>query len=219
MVDTRRLISFSNMLVLVLAGALLLPTIGHAQEQSMTDRLRTQLRMTTQQLQSLQLEQAQTQAARATAEAQRDAALANVAQLEARLKRAQGSAKTLQTQKDVVQSQVRESRQQTAEVKQAYEELLVVARNTQTELTNLQVNLAERDSSLARCVAKNEHMYEVGKEMLRELEQVSTGSVLKLRQPFAANGRVMFEEMAQMYGDKLYSGQVHARDASEVVGQ
>lgn len=55
--------------------------------------------------------------------------------------------------------------------------------------------------------------------MLASLEEVSTGSVLQLRQPFAASGRVKFEEMAQVYGDKLYGGQVGARDAADTSAQ
>lgn len=219
MKEIRRPMSPSWLLALLLGSGLLLPSLVHAQEQSMEDRLRTQLRMTTQQLQALQSEQAQMQAARTSAEAQRDTALETIKQLEAQLQRAQGNAETLQSQKEAVQAQVRESRQQTGEVKQAYDELLVAARNTEAQRASLEASLAERESALAMCVAKNEQMYEIGKDMLGEFEQVSTGTLLKLRQPFAANARVKFEEMAQIYGDQLYSGQVQARDTSDVDAQ
>lgn len=207
------------LLALLLGSGLLLPTLGQAQEQSMEERLRTQLRMTTQQLQQLQSQQAQMQAASSNAEAQRDAALANVKQLEAQLQKALGQTETLQTQKQAVQAQVRESRQQTGEVKQAYDELMVVARTKETERAALQVSLSERDTELAACSVKNQQLYEVGKDMLASLEQVSTGSVLQLRQPFAASGRVKFEEMAQIYGDKLYGGQAGTRDAADASAQ
>lgn len=207
------------LLTLVLSSGLLLPALGQAQEQSMEERLRTQLRMTTQQLQQLQSEQAQMQAASINAEAQRDAALANVKQLEAQLQKARGQSETLQKQKETVQAQVRESRQQTGEVQQAYDELVMVARNTEAERVALQASLNERDTELASCTVKNQQLFEVGKEMLASLEEVSTGKILQLRQPFAASGRVKFEEMAQIHGDKLYGGRVDARNASGVSAQ
>jgi len=219
MKEIRRPMSPSWLLALLLGSGLLLPSLGHAQEQSMEERLRTQLRMTTQQLQQLQSEQAQMQAASINAEAQRDAALANVKQLEAQLQKARGQSETLQKQKETVQAQVRESRQQTGEVQQAYDELVMVARNTEAERVALQASLNERDTELASCTVKNQQLFEVGKEMLASLEEVSTGKVLQLRQPFAASGRVKFEEMAQIHGDKLYGGQVDARNASGVSAQ
>ncbi|MDI7110769.1 DNA repair protein, partial [Pseudomonas aeruginosa] len=59
-----------------------------AYADSLEERLRTQLRSTTQQLQALQTEQAQATAAKAALESQRDAALAQVKQLSAELARA-----------------------------------------------------------------------------------------------------------------------------------
>ncbi|WP_090272654.1 hypothetical protein [Halopseudomonas litoralis] len=207
------------LLALLMGSGLLLPSLGQAQEQSMEERLRTQLRMTTQQLQQLQSEQAQMQTASINAEAQRDTALENVKKLEAQLQKAQGQTETLQTQKQAIQAQVRESRQQTGEVQQAYDELLVVARTKEAERAALQASLNKRDTELASCTVKNQQLFEIGKDMLASLEEVSTGSVLQLRQPFAASGRVKFEEMAQVYGDKLYGGQVGARDAADTSAQ
>lgn len=62
---------FAAAVALCAAG---LSLAGGAQAESMEERLRAQLRSTTQQLQQLQSEQAQVNAAKAAAEAQRDAA-------------------------------------------------------------------------------------------------------------------------------------------------
>jgi len=203
----------TGILAVLLSVGLLL-SASHVQAQSMEERLRTQLRMTSQQLQALQSEQAQMQAARASAEAQRDGALENIKRLEVKLKRAQGKAEELVSQKDTIQTQVNESRKQVGAIKQVYDDLLVVSRNTESERASLQARLVERDQALGACITKNEQMYEVGKDMLEALEQVSTVNLLKLRQPFASTGRVKFEEMVQVFGDKLYSKQILARDPS-----
>lgn len=203
----------TGILVVLLSVGLLL-SASHVQAQSMEERLRTQLRMTSQQLQALQSEQAQMQAARASAEAQRDGALENIKRLEVELKRAQGKAEELVSQKDTIQTQVNESRKQAGAIKQVYDDLLVVSRNTESERASLQARLLERDQALGACITKNEQMYEVGKDMLEALEQVSTVNLLRLRQPFASTGRVKFEEMVQVFGDKLYSKQILARDPS-----
>lgn len=205
--------AFKVFIVLLSAG-LLLPAIANAQKSSMEDRLRTQLQMTARQLQTLQAEQAQMQAARISAEAQRDTALNNIKQLEAELQRVQGKADTLISQKRKTQEQASESRQQADAIKRIYDDLLVLAQSREAERVALQESLTESNQALTTCAAKNDQMYTVGKEMLSAFEQVSTGSVLRFRQPFASIGRVKFEEMTQVFGDKLYSEQIRARDLS-----
>ncbi|MCY1561968.1 hypothetical protein D9M68_992960 [compost metagenome] len=51
----------------------------------------------------------------------------------------------------------------------------------------------------------------MGQEVLRAYETVDLGSVLASRQPFAAQSRVKFEQIAQQYGDKLYEGKFDVR--------
>ncbi|MEI2415518.1 DNA repair protein [Orrella sp. JC864] len=186
-----------------------------AHGQSMEERLRTQLRATTQQLQQLQSEQAQTNAARAAAEAQRDAAQKELEQLRAQLGKAQGQAEQLAQQQDAVlasaNSQIAAAHTQLGKFKDAYDELLAMARAREAERVQLGASLKERDEQLQTCMAKNEELYAAGKEVLAAYESFSTADLIALRQPFSQKARVMFDEKAQAYGDKLYDGKYDPR--------
>ncbi len=189
-----------------------------AQAESMEERLRAQLRTTTQQLSQLQGEQAQVNAAKAAAEAQRDAALKELEALRGQLAQARGQADKLAGQQDAVvesaQAQVAASQAQLGKFKGAYDELLTLARAKETERQSLAMNLAQRDEEVKVCVARNREMYEAGKEILNAYERISTGDILALKQPFAGKARVKFEEQAQAYGDKLYDAQVPRSQAA-----
>ncbi len=50
--------------------------------------------------------------------------------------------------------------------------------------------------------------------MLQAYQGLSTGSLIKIRQPFATSERVKFDEIAQSYGDRLYENQAAARAAA-----
>ncbi|SHI25289.1 DNA repair protein [Pollutimonas bauzanensis] len=198
--------------------ALAAPGLVQAQNQSMEERLRTQLRNTTQQLQSLQSQQAQVNAAKAAAEAQRDAAQKEIEQLRAQLNTAKGQAVKLAEQQNAVEqgarAQVAASIAQRDQFKGAYDELLALARTTEADRATLKKTLAQRDAEVTMCTAKNRELYNAGKEILAAYESFSTGDMLKIRQPFAGGARVKFEEQAQLYGDKLYGGQFDPRQAA-----
>lgn len=191
---------------------------AQAQSQSMEDRLRSQLRSTTQQLQSVQSQQAQLAAAKTAAETQLAAAQKELEQLRGQLGKAQSHAVKLEESQDAVReaarSQVQASHAQVGKFKTAYDELLGLARTKEAERAQLQKLLAERSEELKVCQAKNHEMYAAGKDILNAYESFSNGGVFKLRQPFAAGSRVTFEEQAQAYGDKLYGAQVEARAVS-----
>src|SRR3546814_8375506 len=85
---------------------------------------------------------------------------------------------------------------------------------TETNRASLQQTLAQRDTELTMCTAKTRELYDAGKEILTAYERFSSGDLLKIRQPFAGGARVKFEEHAQLYGDKLYSGQFDPRQAA-----
>jgi uncharacterized protein YhaN len=191
---------------------------GAAQAQktpSIEDRLREQLRSTTQQLQSLQSEQAQANAAKTSAEQQRDAALAQVKELQGQLSKAAGAANALADQQDKVQaaarSQVEQADAQLGKYKQAYDDLLKLARGKEAERQKTQASLTERDEQLAMCTDRNKQMYSAGQDILKAYEGISTGDIMKIRQPFAQGARVKFEEAAQAYGDKLYNSKYDPR--------
>jgi len=189
-----------------------------ASAEGMEERLRTQLRSTTQQLQALQSEQAQAGAARIAAENQTKAAQAQIKQLEAELAKAKGLSEQLAGQQQNLQSQAQAfavaSNEQLGKFKKAYDDLLVMAKAKEAERARLQVQLNERDTQVQQCSVKNQQMYGVAKEILAAYEKIDVAEVMKIRQPFAGSARVKFEEMAQTFGDNLYKNQFDAAHAS-----
>ncbi|MEB0048378.1 MULTISPECIES: DNA repair protein [unclassified Pseudomonas] len=189
-----------------------------ASAEGMEERLRTQLRTTTQQLQALQSQQAQASAAQLAAQGEAKAAQAQIQQLNAELAKARGVAEQLAGQHDRLQNQAQAqaaaSSEQVGKFKKAYEELLVMARAKEAERSTLQAQLAERDTHLQQCSAKNQQMYGVAKEILAAYEKIDVGDVMKIRQPFAGSARVKFEELAQGMGDELYKTQYDTPQAA-----
>ncbi|KTC43606.1 DNA repair protein [Pseudomonas sp. ABAC61] len=189
-----------------------------AAAEGMEERLRTQLRSTTQQLQALQSEQAQAGAARVAAENAAKEAQAQVKQLTAELARARGVAEQLAGQQQNLQSQAQAqasaNSEQLGKFKKAYDELLVLARGKEAERTRLQAQLSERDTQVQQCAVKNQQMYGIAKEILSAYEKIDVAEVVKIRQPFAGSARVKFEELAQGFGDDLYQTQFDAPRAA-----
>lgn len=197
---------------LALGLALLASSGAHA--EGMEERLRTQLRSTTQQLQALQSEQAQAAAARSAAESQLSTAQAQIKRLEAELAKARQQNEQLAGQQAALhkaaQAQVASSNEQVGKFKQAYEELLTRARGVEAARVQLTGDLAARDEQLQQCTTRNHEMYQVAREVLDAYERIDVADVVKLRQPFASRARVKFEELAQSYGDRLYDTQFDA---------
>jgi chromosome segregation ATPase len=195
---------------------LLIATGAHA--EGMEERLRTQLRSTTQQLQALQSQQAQASAAQLAAQNEAKAAQAQIKQLSAELAKAKGVAEQLAGQQQSLhsqaQAQVAASAEQTGKFKKAYDELLVLARAKETERSKLQAQLTERDTQVQQCSVKNQQMYGVAKQILTAYENIDVAEVMKIRQPFAGSARVKFDELAQGFGDDLYKTQFDAPQAA-----
>ena len=189
-----------------------------ANGEGMEERLRTQLRSTTQQLQALQSQQAQASAAQLAAQNEAKAAQAQIKQLTAELAKAKGVAEQLTGQQQSLhsqaQAQVAASAEQTGKFKIAYDELLVLARGKEAERSKLQAQLAERDTQVQQCSAKNQQMYGVAKQILTAYENIDVAEVMKIRQPFAGSARVKFDELAQGFGDALYKTQFDAPQAA-----
>ena len=193
--------------------------IAHgAQAEGMEERLRTQLRSTTQQLQALQSQQAQASAAQLAAQNEAKAAQAQIKQLTAELAKAKGLAEQLAGQQqnlhNQAQAQVAASSEQVGKFKKAYDELLVMARAKEAERSKLQAQLAERDTQVQQCSVKNQQMYGVAKQILSAYENIDVAEVMKIRQPFAGSARVKFDELAQGFGDELYKTQFDAPQAA-----
>ena len=189
-----------------------------AHAEGMEERLRTQLRSTTQQLQTLQSQQAQASAAQLAAQNEAKAAQAQIKQLTAELAKAKGLAEQLAGQQqnlhNQAQAQVAASSEQVGKFKKAYDELLVMARAKEAERSKLQAQLAERDTQVQQCSVKNQQMYGVAKQILTAYENIDVAEVMKIRQPFAGSARVKFDELAQGFGDELYKTQFDAPQAA-----
>ncbi|MGE1173261.1 DNA repair protein [Pseudomonas sp. BW7P1] len=189
-----------------------------ASAEGMEERLRTQLRSTTQQLQTLQSQQAQASAAQLAAQNEAKAAQAQIKQLTAELAKARGVAEQLAGQQQSLhnqaQAQVAASNEQIGKFKKAYDELLVMARAKEAERSKLQAQLAERDTQVQQCSVKNQQMYGVAKQILTAYENIDVAEVMKIRQPFAGSARVKFDELAQGFGDELYKTQFDAPQAA-----
>ena len=189
-----------------------------ASAEGMEERLRTQLRSTTQQLQALQSQQAQASAAQLAAQNEVKAAQAQIKQLTAELAKTKSLADQLVGQQQSLhsqaQAQVAASNEQTGKFKKAYDELLVMARAKEAERSKLQAQLTERDTQVQQCSAKNQQMYGVAKQILTAYENIDVAEVMKIRQPFAGSARVKFEELTQGFGDDLYKTQFDAPQAA-----
>lgn len=201
-----------------ICGLVLALVATGASAEGMEERLRTQLRSTTAQLQALQSDQAQAAAARIAAENQARQAQVQIKQLSADLDKVRGVAEQLAGQQQSLhsqaQAQVAASAEQTGKFKKAYEELLVLARGKETERARLQAQLSERDTQVQQCSAKNQQMYGVAQELLAAYEKIDVAEVMSIRQPFASGARVKFEELAQGFGDSLYNSRFDAPQAA-----
>ncbi len=212
---------------LVLAVLAATAGVAHAQQaqgQSMEERLRAQLRVTTSQLQQAQNELAALKAgqpagtgaaAAAPAPAELEALKKELAQSQAQLSaerqaRGQAAAGTEQLRQQA-QAANEKAAAQVAQYRGAYDELLKMARAAETDRQRLAGEAALQRTALTQCEAKNKQLYAVGQEILRAYETVDLGSVLASRQPFAAQSRVKFEQIAQQYGDKLYGSKFDVR--------
>lgn len=205
-----------NTRFLALGLGLLIATGASA--EGMEERLRTQLRSTTQQLQALQSQQAQASAAQLAAQNEAKAAQAQIKQLTAELAKSKGLAEQLAGQQQSLhsqaQAQVAASAEHTGQFKKAYDELLILARGKEAERAKLQAQLTERDTQVQQCSAKNQQMYGVAKQILTAYENIDVAEVMKIRQPFAGSARVKFDELAQGFGDELYKTQFDAPQAA-----
>jgi colicin import membrane protein len=195
-----------------------------AQQQSIEERLRTQLRATTAQLQQVQNELAALKGAKGAAAAPAPAAEVDALKRELSDARAQltreRSARTqregeLSEARSTSQATVERANAQVAQFKGAYDELLKVARSTEAERLRLAAGAETHTQALAQCQAKNEQLYSLGQEILHAYETMDVSTVLAARQPFAAQSRVKFEQIAQQYGDQLYAGKFDARAIKE----
>ncbi len=208
--DRARVLRAGVRVGLAAAGcAAVLAGMSTASAQSLDDKLRTQLRTTTQQLRDLQDTQAQAQADKAAAEQQRDAALAQLKQAQAQLEAAKGQPEAQRAGERALAAEKTahaQDAQQLAKYKSAYEELLALSKTREAERTRLQAAQSTSAAQVQACEAKNLRLYEVGHSVLDAYEHLDLATYLKSREPFAQQARVKYDQIAQDYGDALYAG-------------
>ncbi|UXH77412.1 hypothetical protein [Roseateles amylovorans] len=214
------------LLATVTAMTLAVPAMAQ-QSPSMEERLRTQLRATTVQLQSAQNELAALKAAgtaRPTApvvdhSAEVAALRRELAQSRAELARerdtqAQGVQRSADTQ-SAAQAAVERAATQVGQFREAYNELLKLARASEAESQRLTAKAERQALALTQCQAQNDQLYAVGRDVLKAYESLDPKTVLEARQPFAAKARVRYDEITQQYGDRLHEGRFDARAVQE----
>ncbi len=200
----------------LVVGLMSAPAVWGQVAESLEARLRAELRSTTQQLRDLQSEQARLQAARATAETQRVAALAKVDALQGRLSNGEGK---IQAQRRASQSRIDASQQRAEQVRGAYDELLTLARQKEAQRLTLKKQARQQSAALKSCVERNGALYQAGREILDAYQNLGTGDIFRMRQPLAASARVQFEDKAQDFGDRLYNNQVQVTETPSNQGE
>ena len=201
------------------AAALLMLTASAVcaqQGQSMEERLRNQLRITTTQLQEAQNELAVLKAgktspaagARNTPTAEADNVKKELAEARSQLA---AERRAREKSHDATQAALDKSNGQSAQYRNAYEELLKLARAAETERQRLAQATKAQEAAITQCETKNTQLYTVGQEILQAYETMDLGTIMSVRQPFAAQSRVKYEQIAQQYGDKLYEGRFDHR--------
>ena len=192
------------------------------QGQSMEERLRNQLRITTTQLQEAQNELAVLKAgkavpaagaanAKSAAAPDADSVKKELADAKAQLA---SERRTREKNHDASQAALEKANAQVAQYKNAYDGLLKLARAAETERQRLAQEEKSQQTAVAQCEAKNAQLYSVGQEILQAYETMDIGTIMSVRQPFAAQSRVKYEQIAQQYGDKLYEGRFDPRSAA-----
>lgn len=210
--DKGRAVARRLLALTLMFGLVSTPTAWAQAPESLEQRLRAELRNTTQQLRDLQSRQARLEAARAKAESQRDEALAQVETLQARLDDREGR---LSAERRASRSRLAASQERAQQVRGAYEELLALAREKEAQRITWEKQARERAAALRTCVERNEALFSAGREILDAYQNLGSGSLFRMRQPLAASVRVEFENEAQAFGDRLYNNQVQVTDQSE----
>lgn len=217
-----------RVLPVMLVGLALAAGAGVARAQapspSMEERLRTQLRATTAQLQQVQNELATLKASGAAQSAKPDKAEAadkrrdnaEVAALKRELSQARAALAQEQearSRQDEQSGKIQRSAQEAAErssaqvlqFRAAYNEVLRMARSAEAERARLAEGAQVQAQALAQCDLKNQALYRVGQDILQAYETLDTRNVVEARHLFAAKARVKYDELAQRYGDQLYA--------------
>lgn len=193
--------------------AMLACSAAQSQNQSMEERLRAQLRITT-----TQLQQAQNELAAFKGGAAAPSTPADIDKIKKDLASSQSAERQAREKLNGVKQEnhaaLEKANAQIAQYRGAYDELLKMARASEAERQRLALETVSQRDVVTQCEAKNTQLYSVGQEILRAYETVDMGTVMSARQPFAMQSRVKLDQIAQQYGDKLYEGRFDARSVN-----
>lgn len=193
-------------------------TPAAGQGQSMEERLRNQLRITTSQLQDAQSELATLKAGHAPVAAGAPAAAApDVEALKKELassKAQLAEERRKRSKSESTEAALKQANDQATQYKNAYDQMLKLARTSEAERQRLSSDAGFKKDALAQCEAKNVKLYAQGQEILHAYETVDVKTVLSSREPFATKSRVAYDQIAQEFGDKLYEGKFDERSVN-----
>jgi colicin import membrane protein len=209
---TRRLLELVALALLV-GGAQAEPN------QSMEERLRAQLRITTTQLQQAQNELATLKSGAgapkiAAPQSDLDALKKDLARAQSQLSAERHAAGGRQAQNEAA---LEKTGAQLVQQRTAYEAAFKLARAAEAERLRLNGENEAQRTTLTQCEAKNGQLYAVSQKILLAYETMDLGTLMAARQPFAAQSRVKLEQAAQQYGDQLYAGRFDARSVAAPV--
>jgi chromosome segregation ATPase len=203
----------------VVLGASVLPAWSQqpSREQEQVRRLR-------QQLQQLQQQQAEQQQAVQRIEAEKAQALGKLQAADADLKRSQGAVAARARQEGQLVKELQDLRDQStrlgAELEALKTESQASVRNLQQQrndqatvqrrleqreaaLADLQARHANQAQGLQACIANNQALYTLGRDLLQRYADKGISDVLAQSEPFLQTRRVAMENLLQGYQDKL----------------
>jgi chromosome segregation ATPase len=189
---------------LLLVATLLGASQAFGQSPSLENRLREQLRATTNELQTVKDNQAALEAKVAAAE--RDAAKAKkptaapaeTAQLRAAAAEAKAAAAARGSELAAANEKMASLSADIAKTRAESERVQQAAAANTAALTRA-------NAAIGDCIAKNERLASVANEILDAYRRIGFGTVLASREPFIGKKRLALERAAQDYDDRLRS--------------
>ncbi|HEX3943502.1 MAG TPA: hypothetical protein VHW69_05385 [Rhizomicrobium sp.] len=173
-----------------------------AAAQSLEDRLRDQLRQTTEQLRQLQDTQTALQARATAAEAERDGLKKQLAALQAQVPHVQS--KRNDAALEALQAQVAKDRDALSQAAGSVHE-------AQAEHDRLQTTVTNQATMLTACQQKNATLFKISYDILDKFQHVDWWDDMNLAEPFVQDTRVNLQKVAQDLGDQIYDAKFDPR--------
>ena len=203
----------------VIAGlgvALLATPLAAQQADSLEGKLREQLRASVQQLRDLQANQASLEAAKKSAEAERDALKAKLASAGKGSRPSaadQQELARLRSENERLRADARAaagSRQQATEQQLAAMQAKLdaaVAESKAAQATAASASAVEQDLrwGVTTCASRNEQLVKLANDMVADYEKGGSRGFLQRSEPFLKLGKVAQQNQAQLWGDKVYA--------------